>query len=312
MPEDGIDHVARQDVLSFEEIVDLVRCFADAGVRRLRITGGEPTVRRDLVRLVAMLARVPGIDDLALTTNGHLLADMARPLAQAGVRRLNVSVDSLDPDKFRCITRRGDLGAVLAGIESARHAGFFRIALNAVAIKGFNDGEVAALCDFAWSRGLVPRFIEQMPMAGGDLYVPGALLAAAEIRRLIERGHGGVLVPDEGGRDRGAGPARYFRLDTAASPSPPASPFAGRRVGIISAMTEHFCDTCNRVRLSAAGLLHGCLAHDDAVDLRAALRDGPRAVRAAIATAVDAKRDGHLFQLSGLGGPRKSMVQIGG
>ncbi len=308
MPEDGVDHVDRADILSFEELAELVRCFAAVGVSRIRLTGGEPTVRRDLVALVRLLRAIPGIRDIALSTNGHLLDELARPLREAGVDRLNVSLDTLDPAKFARITRRGELPRVLAGLDAARDAGFAGIKLNAVAIKGFNDDEVSTLCAYAWARDMIPRFIEQMPMAGGALYVPGELLSAADIRGLLERDFPGTrIVADDVGRPRGAGPARYLRLDGA-----PAG-FAVPVLGIISAMTEHFCDTCNRVRLSAAGHLHTCLAYDDAVDLRAALAvGGSPAVVARIRAAVAGKRDGHAFQLVGLGGPRKAMVQIGG
>jgi cyclic pyranopterin phosphate synthase len=308
MPDGGVSHVDRADILSFEEIVDIVRCFVAVGLRRLRITGGEPTVRRDLVGLVARLGALSGLEEIALSTNGHLLAELAAPLRAAGVRRLNVSVDTLDAAKFRVITGRGDLARVRAGIEAARAARFEVIKINTVAVKGFNDGEVGALCDYAWSRGLVPRFIEQMPMAGGELYVPGELLAADEIRALVAAAFpGSALVTDDGGAARGAGPARYWRLD---GPSAGGEP---RRVGIISAMTEHFCAACNRVRLSSAGALHACLGYDDAVDLRDALRvGGARAVIDAIRRAVAAKRPAHSFGLLGIGGPRKAMVAIGG
>jgi cyclic pyranopterin phosphate synthase len=310
LPEDGISHVDREDILRFEEIVALVRCFVDLGVRRVRLTGGEPTVRRDLVQLVRMLRAIPALEDIALSTNGHLLDELAGPLRQAGVDRLNISLDSLDPERFARITRRGDLGRVLAGIEAARAAGFRSIKLNAVAVKGFNDDEVAALCRWAWQRDLVPRFIEQMPMAAGALFVPGALLSAAEIRRLVEEAFGPArLVPVVDVGALGAGPARYWRLhrDGGGDARP------GALVGIISPMTEHFCDTCNRVRLSSSGALHTCLAHDDALDLRAVLQQqGPAAVQSAIRAALAVKRDGHTFQLIGLGGPRKAMIQIGG
>jgi cyclic pyranopterin phosphate synthase len=309
MPQGGVEHVAREDVLSFEEIAALVRCFAAHGVRRVRLTGGEPTVRRDLPDLARMIRAIPGIADLALSTNGHLLAELAAPLREAGVDRLNVSVDTLDAAKFRRITGRGELPRVLGGVEAARAQGFASIKINTVAVKGFNDGEIGALCRWAWERGLVPRFIEQMPMAGGELYVPGELMSAAEIRAAVSADHGGApIVPDEGGAARGAGPARYFRVASADGASGPA-----RRFGIISPMTEHFCTTCNRVRLSAAGALHACLAFDDAVDLRGPLRAGGElAVLAAIRSAVSGKRDGHNFGLIGLGGPRKAMIQIGG
>jgi cyclic pyranopterin phosphate synthase len=311
MPEAGVAHVDRDDILSFEEIVAIVRSFALLGVRRLRITGGEPTVRRDLAALIERLRAIPGIEEIALSTNGHLLAEHAAALRQAGVGRLNVSVDSLDPARFARITRRGDLGRVLDGIEAARAQRFSVIKINTVAVKGFNDDEVGALCDYAWSRGLVPRFIEQMPMAGGQMFIPGELLSAAEIRALVVAAHSGTLVPDAGGASRGAGPARYWRLEAPGTEREPAA--EPRRVGIISPMTEHFCDTCNRVRLSASGALHACLGHDDAVDLRHALASGgERAVVAAIRRAVLAKRPAHNFGLLGIGGPRKAMISIGG
>jgi len=286
-----------------------VSVFARLGIRRLRLTGGEPTVRKDLTDLVRLLRAIPGLDDLALSTNGHLLDELAAPLRAAGVDRLNISLDTLDADKFHRITGRGDLARVLAGIEAARTAGFASIKINTVSVKGFNDAETGALCRWSWSRGLVPRFIEQMPMASGELYVPGELMSAAEIRSAVAADHpGSTVVADDGGAARGAGPARYFLVT-----GPAQSAEAARRFGIISPMTEHFCTTCNRLRLSTAGALHACLAHDDAVDLRGPLHaGGPEAVARAIRAALGRKRPGHTFQLIGLGGPRKAMVQIGG
>ncbi len=257
-----------------------MRVFVGLGVRRVRLTGGEPTVRRDLPTLVRLLRALPGLDDIALSTNGHLLPELAAPLRAAGVDRLNVSLDSLDAERFQRITRRGELARVLAGIEAARAAGFASIKLNTVAIRGFNDDELAAIAAWAWRRGLVPRFIEQMPMASGLATVPGALLPAAEIRARVAAGWSGVrVVDDDGGAARGAGPARYFRLVSDDGDADDGG--APRRFGIISPMTEHFCDTCNRLRLSTTGALHTCLAYDDAVDLREPLhRGGPEAVRA--------------------------------
>jgi len=308
MPQDGVEHASRADVLSFEEIIALVQVFAALGIHRVRITGGEPTVRKDLVALVGMIAAIDGIEDIALSTNGHSLAELAVPLRKAGLQRLNVSVDSLVPERFARITRRGDLSQVLAGLMAAKAAGFRSIKLNAVAIKGFNDDEVASLCDFAWCNGFVPRFIEQMPMMEGELFVPGRLMTANHVRQALLASHAGSeLVPDAVAL--GAGPARYWRLqEENRDPTLPV-----RRLGLITPITEHFCDTCNRVRLSAAGALHTCLAHDGSVDLRAALHGGgPAAVKTAILAAVGTKPPSHLFQLNGTGGPRKSMVQIGG
>lgn len=306
IPEHGVDHVAREDVLSFEELTRLAGCFARLGVRRLRLTGGEPTVRRELPRLAAMLRAVDGIEDLALSTNGHRLTELAEPLRRAGVDRLNVSVDSLEPARFASITRGGDLGRVQAGLEAARLAGFSDIKLNTVAVRGFNDDELAALCSYAWERGFVPRFIEQMPMADGALFVPGTFMGAREIRDAIAAGHPGArLIAEPARRAAGAGPARYWRVEG-------DSGTLGR-FGVISPLTEHFCDSCNRVRLSASGALHTCLGYDDATDLRRVLHEGGEAaVVEAIRAAVTGKRDGHTFGLLGIGGPRKAMVQIGG
>src|SRR4051812_6346842 len=235
MPHDGVAHAARADVLSFEEIGALVQVFVSLGVRRVRLTGGEPTVRRDLVALVRLLRDIPGLDEIALSSNGHLLAELASPLREAGVDRLNISLDSLDPERFRRITRRGDLTRVLAGIEAARAAGFASIKLNTVAIHGFNDDELDRLCGWAWERGLVPRFIEEMPMAGGRAYLPGAHVAAAEIRRRIAAAWPGTqAVPDDADARspvRGAGPARYFRLDPDPDAGAARRPAAARRFG---------------------------------------------------------------------------------
>lgn len=306
LPEEGVTTVARADILDFEEMVRLVACFARLGVRRVRLTGGEPTLRRDLPELVRMLRQLPGIEELALSTNGLRLSELAAPLRSAGIDRVNVSLDTLDGTRFARLTRGGSLERVLQGLETAARVGFAAVKLNVVAIRGFNDDELRALADFAWVRGFIPRFIEQMPMADGALFVPGTLMGAADIRAAILAGHPGVsLVAEPASPAAGAGPARYFRVETAAG--------TRGRFGIISPMTEHFCDTCNRLRLSASGRLHTCLAHDDATDLRATLRTGgEEAVVETIRTAVDGKRDGHTFGLLGIGGPRKAMIQIGG
>ena len=300
MPEEGVDLVPKADVLTFEEIERLLRVFSGLGVRRVRLTGGEPTVRKDLVPCVERLARIPGIEQVVMTTNGHRLPELAAPLAAAGLAGLNVSVDTLDPARFRELTRRGDLARVLEGIDAARAQGL-PIKLNIVALRGMNDGEVGALCDYAWDRGMVPRFIEWMPMSDGALYQSAALLVAADIRALIEAHTGAALVGEERG-DAPVGPARYWTTA------------AGKRVGIISAMSENFCATCNRVRLTATGELHTCLAYDDATNLRALLRGGAgdAAIEEAIRSAVGIKRRGHDFQSAGCGGPRKHMVSIGG
>ncbi|MBK8261755.1 MAG: GTP 3',8-cyclase MoaA [Nannocystis sp.] len=308
MPEEGVPHHPRGEVLSLEEMVRLVAAFAAMGVERVRLTGGEPTVRRGLTELVAALASLRTSSgarlEVVMTTNGELLEELAGPLARSGLAGLTVSLDSLDAARFSTITRRGELARVLAGIEAAQAAGL-PLKLNTVAIRGFNDDELGAIAAFAWARGVTPRFIEVMPMAGGRLYVPGALLPAAEIRAAVAAGAGAALVADTGEGVRGLGPATYWRAS--------AGRWAGHRVGVIAAMTENFCGSCNRLRVSASGQLHACLARDEAGDLRAALRsDDPQALERAVRAVVGSKRDGHLFGVDGSGGPRKAMVSIGG
>ena len=304
MPEEGVELVPRSEVLSFEEIERLVRVMMQLGVRRVRLTGGEPTVRKDLVALVSRLAAL-GLDDLAMTTNGERLVELAPQLKRAGLSRLNVSLDTLDAPRFRAITRRGNLENVLGGIEMAREVGFTSIKLNAVVMGGINDDDIVPLCRYAWERDLVPRFIEFMPMSDGALFVPGEFFAAQKIRERIASAFG-ALAGDEGAGIVGVGPARYQRLGEGA--------FAGRRVGIISAVSEPFCATCNRVRLTATGNLHTCLAIDDDTDLRTPLRAGASDEELArkVLSAVTSKKEGHSFTACGSGGPRKHMVAIGG
>ena len=302
MPE-GVEFQPRTALLTFEEIVRLLHVFAGLGVRRVRVTGGEPTVRAHLVDLVARIAAVPGIAEVVMTTNGHLLAELAAPLAAAGLRSINVSLDTVDADRFRDVTRRGDLERVVDGIDAAIAAGL-KVKLNAVALRGITEGDIASLCDFAWRRGLVVRFIEHMPMSSGTLYTPEHELPAAAIRDAVAAAFGPLEPSPPLDPERATGPARYWRL--VGDP--------GRELGIISAMTEHFCDTCNRLRLSATGDLHACLGHDDAVSLRDVIRAGGSDddVRDAIQISLLGKRAGHEFSLSGEGGPRKHMVAIGG
>jgi GTP 3',8-cyclase len=304
MPEELGDQLTfepRSAVLTFEEIERLIRVFARLGVRKVRLTGGEPTVRKGIVELAGKIASVSGIEQVVMTSNGHLLHDLAGPLAAAGVTAINISLDTLDAATFRRLTGRGDLARVLAGVDAAVAAGM-RVKNNAVALRGVNDCELVALCQYAWSRGAVPRFIEHMPMSDGALYAAEAELSAAQIRRLLEAALG-PLVPASATPGRDPGPARYWRVAA-----------TGHEVGIISAMTEHFCDDCNRLRLTATGSLHACLGHDDAISLRDVMRGGgsDEDVVRSIAAAVTGKRAGHVFDRSGAGAPQKHMIGIGG
>ena len=312
MPEEIGDQLVfepRAAVLTFEELERLIGLFARLGVRKVRLTGGEPTVRKGIVELAGRIARLPGIEQVVMTSNGHLLRELAAPLAAAGVSAINISLDTLDAAKFRTLTGRGDLARVLAGLDAAVAAGM-RVKTNAVALRGVNDDELVALCEHAWSRGAVPRFIEHMPMSDGALYAPEAELPAAAIRRALEAALGPLVPADRAGGGvlraidpRDAGPARYWRVAA-----------TGGEVGIISAMTEHFCDDCNRLRLTATGALHACLGHDDAISLRDVIRGGGSDddVVRAIAASVTGKRAGHAFERTGAGAPHKHMIGIGG
>ncbi|MBA3547915.1 MAG: GTP 3',8-cyclase MoaA [Nannocystis sp.] len=324
MPEAGVEHVQRRELLTLEEVALVVRAFAAWGVERVRLTGGEPTVRQGLVELVAELSRIPVGSNpvenkpdrrlqVVMTTNGARLQELAAPLFSAGLAGLTVSIDSLDPIRFREITRRGELSQVLAGLEAATAAGFRDIKLNTVAVRGFNDDEVGPMATWAWARGHVPRFIELMPMSGGRLFVPGELLAAADLRRAVAAHVGAALVPDAGEGLRGLGPATYWRVDDSVHAGPHSSPHAGQRLGVIAAMTENFCASCNRLRISATGQLHNCLARDDTGDLRSVLRPyDPEALESRVRAILGHKRPGHEFRIDGQGGPDKAMISIGG
>ncbi|MEE9385579.1 MAG: GTP 3',8-cyclase MoaA [Nannocystaceae bacterium] len=308
MPED-VEQVRRQDLLSFEEWVELVQAFVGWGVERVRITGGEPTVRKGLCTLVERLTALPtpeGRLSVAMTTNGETMAELGASLFAAGLRDVTVSIDSLQTQRFRRVTRRGNLGRVRRGLDKLGVLGFRGVKLNIVAIRGFNDDELVELAMFAWERRFTPRFIELMPMAEGELFVPGELMTAKDIRDRIALELGANLEPDDGDGVRGLGPARYWRVT--------GGRYAGRRLGTIGAMTENFCAACNRLRISASGQIQGCLAHDDAGDLRAALRvgAGTGSVEAVVRSVLAGKREAHSFSLDGTGGPNKAMVTIGG
>jgi cyclic pyranopterin phosphate synthase len=266
MPPEGVAPRSHEEILSYEEIATIVRAAADLGITKIRLTGGEPLVRLGLVDLVHMVAQVPGVDDLAMTTNGILLSRYAAALAEAGLQRVNISLDTLRPERFHHITRRGRLEDVLAGMEAAQAAGLAPIKINTVVIRGMNDDEVVDLArkttELAWNV----RFIELMPVGNGMLTEGGwreRVVTAKEIRRRIELSLG-ALEPAK--MSAGSGPARYYRL-----------PGASGTLGFITPISEHFCYQCNRLRLTADGQLRPCLLSDDEIDLRTPLRQGANA-----------------------------------
>jgi cyclic pyranopterin phosphate synthase len=309
MPADGLPFAPREELLSYEEITELVEVFAAQGVRRVRITGGEPLVRAELPRLVAMLKEVEGIDKVAMTTNAFLLKKYAQPLKDAGLDSVNISLDTLDAARFKEITRVGSLERVLEGIEAARQADFSSIKLNAVIVGGFNDDEMPDLVRFAMERDLIMRFIEFMPI-GDTVWAEGKgdCVPARTMRETLSE-HWTLEADTE---RYGTGPARYWRLHGADTPD------EGHPFGIISAVTECFCATCNRVRLTSVGGLRACLADDQEVDLREPLRtvDDPQrrreVVEHRIQMALFGKKERHAFDIDGGSVTNKQMTSIGG
>lgn len=273
----------RSEVLTFEEIAALVDLFVARGVRRIRLTGGEPLVRRGIGELVAELgSRVGnGLDELTMTTNGTQLARFAEGLYRAGVRRVNVSLDSRDPDRFRYITRRGDLGHVLDGIEAASAAGL-AIKINMVALRGLNDGEIEDMLLWCAGQGYDLTLIETMPLGDVEEDRSCHFLPLEPVRQRLDARFG--LTPS---LRRTGGPARYYEVGG-----------AGTRVGFITPLTGNFCDGCNRVRVAATGTVYGCLGHDQKVELRDLLReDGIAAVDSALDRLLAGKPKGHEFRI---------------
>ena len=281
MPEEEYVWLPKPEILRFEEIGSLVDAFLDCGVTRVRLTGGEPLLRRDIEGLVGLLAAKPGLEDLALTTNAILLPKLATPLREVGLDRITVSLDTLRPDRFRELTRRDELDATLRGIEAATEAGFRRTKINMVVMRGQNDDEIEAMLDFARAGGLELRFIEYMDVGGATQWSTDAVVGRAELLATIERAFGSV-TPLEPGPEAGAAvtgdsvaaraPAQRFELPD------------GTRFGIIASTTAPFCATCDRARLTADGKWFRCLYARVGTDLAAPLRAG--AARAELADRI--------------------------
>jgi len=299
MPE-SVTFLPREHLLTFEEIERFVRVAATLGVDKIRLTGGEPLVRRDLPKLIALLAAVPGIKDVGLTTNGILLAPMAQALWDAGLRRINVSLDTMDPQRFLELTRRTGFEQVIEGILAAKAAGFDPVKVNAVAIKGTTEDDVVPLAAFAREHGLELRFIEYMPLDAGDRWERGKVLFASEILDILTRGIG-PLVPAPN-QDPRAPAADYDFVD-------------GRgRVGLIASVSRPFCMSCNRVRLTADGKLRNCLFALDETDVRPLLRgdSGDAEIARALRESVAAKWEGHEINTARFIKPERLMHSIGG
>ncbi len=290
MPEEGVPPSLREDVASFEELARIVGVFKRLGVKTVRLTGGEPLVRRGLETLIAMLRDEVGIEDIALTTNATAMRVMAKSLVDAGLKRVNVSLDSVDPQVFARITRGGDLRRVLDGIEAIQEAGIRELKINAVVVRGINDGpNLASLVQWAWDRNIVPRFIELMPLGAAAQLGREAVVSVAEMQATLKRSIPLSASP-EYRTDRG--PAGY--LQSLDEPE--------RTVGFIGAVTDNFCHRCNRVRITAKGEVRACLASPTGFSLRDLIRaeQDDDAIEAKVKSALFGKGDGHQFYAPGV------------
>lgn len=290
----------REQILSLEELYRVARVFTEMGVRKIRLTGGEPLVRNDVMSLIEKLGALPGLDELLLTTNGAQLEKYAQPLKAAGVNRINVSIDSLDAERFNRISRVGKLDKVLAGIDAANKAGFDKIRLNSVIMRGYNEDEVIALADYAIQRGIDIAFIEEMPLGEtSDHKREDTTCSNAWVRETIEQKY--QLINSA---EKTAGPSRYSKVAGEQS-----------RIGFISPVTHNFCEDCNRVRVTVEGRLLLCLGNEHSVDLRAILRDeqsDDRVLKQALIDSMQIKPERHYFYHKDHEQPVRLMNMTGG
>ena len=290
----------RTQILSLEEIYQVARAFTDLGVKKIRLTGGEPMVRSDIMSLIKKLGKLSGLEELLLTTNGAQLEKYALPLKEAGLSRINISIDSLDADRFKRISRVGKLEKVLAGIDAARAAGFNRIKLNSVIMRGYNEDEVIPLTDYALSRGIDIAFIEEMPLGEASDHSREETTCSNDwVRGQIEQKY--RLIDSTA---RTAGPSRYVQVIGKNS-----------RIGFISPVSHNFCEDCNRVRVTVEGRLLLCLGNEHSVDLRELLRDGVSThddLKQAIIKSMDLKPKRHYFYDKDHAQPVRLMNMTGG
>tara|TARA_E500000081_G_C6088054_1_gene331306 strand:- start:333 stop:1232 length:900 start_codon:yes stop_codon:yes gene_type:complete len=290
----------RKQILSLEEIYQIALAFTELGVKKIRLTGGEPMVRSDVMSLIEKLGSLPGLEELLLTTNGAQLDKYALPLKEAGLSRINISIDSLDAERFRRISRVGKLEKVLAGIDAAREAGFDRIKLNSVIMRGYNEDEVIPLTDYALSRDIDIAFIEEMPLGEASDHSREETTCSNEwVRGQIEQKY--RLINSTA---KTAGPSRYVQVVGKKS-----------RIGFISPVSHNFCEDCNRVRVTVEGRLLLCLGNEHSVDLREVLRDGASThddLKEAIIKSMDLKPERHYFYDKEHAQPVRLMNMTGG
>lgn len=302
MPEQGVHPEGEHtEYLSYEELARIIKAFVNLGVAKIRLTGGEPLVRKNLSNLVEMISGYDGLEDIALSTNAHHLAREAAALTQAGITRANISIDSLRPERFKHITRGGDLEKVLAGVDKALEVGMQPIKFNMVVMKGTNDDEIESMVDYGLAKGVEVRFIETMPIGPAGVAMMDQHYPAAKILERVKAHVGADLLPSQGKTHDG--PSRNYLI-------------AGThtRIGVISAVSQHFCETCNRVRLTARGILALCLGQEDSVDLRTPLRTGvtDEALQQIIIDAMLKKPEKHEFKENVHNIEFRQMVSLGG
>ncbi len=301
MPKEGVSQFGHAEILRYEEIMRIAKVAVAKGITKVRITGGEPLVRKDAVELISQISRLEGVEDLSMTTNGVLLAEFAQALSRAGLKRVNISMDSLSPEKYRQITRGGQLSRVWAGMETARAAGMAPIKINVVAIAGFNDTEIVDFARLTIPEPIQVRFIEFMPIGFFSEWRPQQFLPADEIKRRIETHQ--PLVPVSAPKNGHDGPARLFQF-----------PGAAGEIGFISPISDHFCHSCNRLRLTADGKLKTCLFSDEEVDLKSLLRSSCRdeELEKKLCDAISKKPLRYGYAGSGIKRCHRPMVKIGG
>lgn len=299
MPAEGVELSSYEDILRLEEIVKIIRSAVTLGIKKVRFTGGEPLVRKGITDLIKQTSEMPEIKDISLTTNGILLPEMAKGLKKAGLNRVNISLDTLSPQKYEHMTRGGQFSKVWLGIEAAGDAGLGPVKLNTVVIRGLNDDEIFDFVDLTTKMPIHVRFIELMPIGASQSAAMDTYISSAELLELI--GSKREIVPAH--EVTGSGPARYFRI-----------PGAPGTVGVISPISSHFCSTCNRVRLTAEGQLRPCLQSPREIDLRVPLRSGASEQELAdiIKLAINSKPEKHDLAHTGWEGNRRVMNQIGG
>ena len=287
MPAAGVTPVRHTDILSYEEIIRVAGTAARLGVRKIRLTGGEPLVRKNLAFLVSSLKRIPGIEDLSLTTNGQLLERYAEDFAEAGLDRVNVSIDSFSPERYREMTRGGDLGAVLRGLRAADKARLHPVKINMVPVRGINEDEILDFARMTINTEYHVRFIECMPAGSAGFWSPGKYMTTDEIKDRI-----GAVGPLQPVRVRKNGPSKYYRFEGAKGV-----------IGFISALTHHFCKDCNRLRLTADGKLRPCLFSETEIDLRSAIRSGAsdEEIERLLRLAIEVKPKEHALHEKGAG-----------